>query len=99
MCKIKCDHNYNSLLNANQFNKELVLRGYEFGKSYRMIDEISADGRYARGHYAGDLHSYLNTIFNMALLHGDYRDPKIFKGLNTFKCDPKVLFNLSRFER
>nr|XP_027194954.1 fatty acid synthase-like [Dermatophagoides pteronyssinus] len=85
-----------SMLNNNEIYKELRVRGYDYGPAFQGLIKAKGDGKNGRLKWTGQWISFVDSALHLALLSMPIRSLFIPVQINSFKCDPIILFDSIR---
>ena len=86
--------NNSLVLNRNEFYKELRIRGYDYGKEFQLIEEVSADGCMSKVVFNGNWITFLDSVIQINLLSKKYRSLYMPVSIQLFQIDPTKFFGL-----
>ncbi|OTF80088.1 hypothetical protein BLA29_011935, partial [Euroglyphus maynei] len=84
------------MLNNNEIYKELRVRGYDYGQSFQGLVKATGDGKNGYVKWTGQWISFVDSVLHLSLLSMPIRSLFIPVQINSFKCDPIILFDWIR---
>ncbi|KAH7644723.1 fatty acid synthase-like protein 3 [Dermatophagoides farinae] len=91
--ELESEIDYESMLSSNEIYKELRVRGYDYGSSFQGLVKATGDGRNGRLKWTGQWISFVDSALHLSLLSMPIRSLFIPVQINSFKCDPIILFD------
>ena len=79
-------------LSANDFYKEVRVRGYDYGPHFQGLIRLSSDASEAQVKWTGHLVSFIDCIMHLVLLDDFKRFLRVPTRIERLKFDPKSLY-------
>ena len=78
-------------LEPKDIYKELRLRGYDYGPTFRGLTEATADGRHGKIKYWGNWVAFADAMLQLGILGKSTRGLYLPVRFQSIRCDPRVL--------